>query len=152
MTVLERVRLKNIIILILALLNCFLIGTMALRHLQADSAQDRMALELSRLFASDGIMLDAAAVPPVASPATRTPVRNTEEDKLLAAFFLGDQLTAHDEGGGIYTCRSSNGEALGGMGVGNHFHFGMGGHAGQNHDEGQQQSSNFTHEIFLLSL
>ena len=112
MTILERVRLKNIIILILALLNCFLIGTMALQRLQADNAQARMALELSRLFASDGILLEATAVPSVSSPTTRTPVRNTEEDKLLAAFFLGENLTVQDEGGGIYTCRSSSGEAL----------------------------------------
>ena len=108
----ERARLKNIIILILAMLNCFLLGSMAVQRLQADSAQTRLAQELSRLFASDGILLDAAAVPTTSSPVVRTPIRSTEEDRLLAVFFLGEELNTQDEGGGIYTCRSSRGEAL----------------------------------------
>ena len=112
MTALERARLKNIIILILAMLNCFLLGSMAVRRLQADSAQIRLAQELSRLFAADGIALDAASVPSSSSPMTRTPVRSTDEDRLLAVFFLGEELHTQDEGGGIYTCRSSRGEAL----------------------------------------
>ncbi len=108
----ERARLKNIIILILALLNAFLLGSMAVQRLQADSAQARLAQELSRLFASDGILLNAADVPTVPSPVTKTPVRSTDEDRLLAVFFLGDALNTQDEGGGIYTCRSSRGEAI----------------------------------------
>lgn len=112
MTILERARLKNIIILILAMLNLFLLGSMAAQYFQTSSAQIRIAQELSELFAADGISLDAATVPSAASPSTRTPVRSTEEDRLLAVFFLGDQLRALDEGGGIYTCRSSAGEAL----------------------------------------
>ena len=108
----ERARLKNIIILILALLNAFLLGSMAVQRLQADSAQARLAQELSQLFAADGILLDAADVPVVPSPVTKTPIRSTDEDRLLATFFLGDELNTQDEGGGIYTCRSSRGEAL----------------------------------------
>ena len=108
----ERARLKNIIILILALLNCFLLGSMAMQRLQANSAQARLAQELSRLFAADGILLHAADIPTAPAPVTRTPVRSTAEDRLLAIFFLGEELNAQDEGGGIYTCRSSEGEAL----------------------------------------
>lgn len=111
-SVLERVRLKNIIILILAMLNCYLLGSLAVQRLQAENAQARIAQELSRLFSADGIQLEAASVPFVASPSTRTPVRSTEEDRLLAVFFLGESLNTLDEGGGIYTCRSSSGEAL----------------------------------------
>ena len=112
MTILERVRLKNIIILILAMLNCYLLGSLAVQRLQAENAQARIAQELSRLFSADGIQLEATSVPFVASPSTRTPVRSTEEDRLLAVFFLGESLNTLDEGGGIYTCRSSSGEAL----------------------------------------
>jgi len=109
---LERARLKNIIILILALLNAFLLGSMAVQRLQAGSAQARLAQELSRLFASDGILLNAADIPTIPSPVTKTPVRSTDEDRLLAMFFLGNELNTQDEGGGIYTCRSSRGEAV----------------------------------------
>lgn len=112
MIALERARLKNIIILILAMLNCFLLGSMAVQRLQASNAQTRLAQELSRLFAADGIHLDAANVPTASPPVTRTPVRSTEEDRALAVFFLGEKLSTQDEGGGIYTCRSSAGEAL----------------------------------------
>lgn len=108
----ERVRLKNIIILILLMLNLFLLASMALRRFQTTSAQDRIAQELSELFAADGISMDASVVPAGTAPVTRTPIRSTEEDRLLAVFFLGEELSAQDEGGGIYTCRSSAGEAL----------------------------------------
>ena len=37
-SVLERVRLKNIIILILAMLNCYLLGSLAVQRLQAENA------------------------------------------------------------------------------------------------------------------
>lgn len=108
----ERARLKNIIILILALLNLFLAGYLSVQHLQAKSAHNRIAQELSQLFAGDSIALNADVVPFDSAPLPRIPVRNTEEDRLLAAFFLGNNLNAIDEGGGIYTCRSSAGEAL----------------------------------------
>lgn len=111
-TALERVRLKNIIILILFMLNCYLLGNMASQRLQAEQAQSRVAEELSRLFAADGIRLDAAIVPSDSAPPTRTPVRSTEEDRTVAMFFLGESLNILNEGGGIYTCRSSSGEAL----------------------------------------
>ena len=108
----ERARLKNIIILILAMLNCFLLGSMAVQRLQRDSAHTRLTQELTHLFASDGILLEPAAVPTASSPVVRTPIRSTDEDRLLAVFFLGEDLNTQDEGGGIYTCRSSRGEAL----------------------------------------
>lgn len=108
----ERARLKNIIILILLLLNAFLLGTLLLRQYSAERARLQVAEEISALFAADGIALPADAVPADNAPAGRVPVRSTEEDLRLAAFLLGDGLTARDEGGGIYTCRSSIGEAL----------------------------------------
>lgn len=108
----ERVRLKNIIILILALLNLFLLGSMAVRHLRQETARNRLAEELSALFAADGITLDAQTVPASAPLFPRTPIRSTDEDRAVAAFFLGEALTAQDEGGGIFACRSETGEAL----------------------------------------
>jgi hypothetical protein len=109
---LERARLKNIIILILLMLNLFLLFSMVVHRFRTDSAQGRIALELSELFAADGIVLEASAIPSNTAPTALTPIRNTEEDRLLAVFFLGEEISALDEGGGIYTCRSSRGEAL----------------------------------------
>lgn len=112
MICLERTRLKNIIILILLLLNAFLLGTLLLRQYSAERARQQVAQEVSVLFAADGIALSADTIPADNAPAGRTPVRSTEEDLRLAVFLLGDDLTTRDEGGGIYTCRSSAGEAL----------------------------------------
>ena len=109
---LERTRLKNIIIFILLLLNMFLLGTLLLRHYSAESARLQVAREVAELFAADGIALSADTVPSDSAPAVRTPVRSTEEDLRLAIWLLGDDLTPRDEGGGIYTCRGSAGEAL----------------------------------------
>lgn len=112
MTHLERTRLKNIIILILLLMNAFLLGTLFYHRHSEASARSRMAQELSSLFAAEGIALSADTVPADSAPAGRTPIRSTEEDLRLAVWLLGDGLTTRDEGGGIYTCRGSAGEAL----------------------------------------
>lgn len=107
----ETFRLKNIIILILALVNVFLLSSLALRKSSEYAADRRAGEELQQLFEKDGVSLDSALLPSDQPPAGRTLTRSTEQDQSLAAFLLGSGLTVSDEGGGIYAYRSDFGLA-----------------------------------------
>ena len=50
----DRYLLKNIIIIILVLVNGFLLGSLSMRYWSAAKAQDQMQVQLVALFASDG--------------------------------------------------------------------------------------------------
>lgn len=108
----ERSRLKSIILMILALLNLFLLGSMGIRMVQERNSRAGIAAELTELFAADGVRLASGDIPAELPPSGRVPIRSTEEEETMAAFFLGEKLTATDEGGGIYLCQSDGGQAL----------------------------------------
>ena len=59
----ERYRLKNIIILILALLNAFLLVALGIRGTEEHTARRTQQQELVALFAADGMTLDPALIP-----------------------------------------------------------------------------------------
>lgn len=105
-------RLKNIIILILALVNVFLLGSLLLRKSEDTSARRQAATELTALFAADGVTLNPEAIASGPAPEGRTLNRSAEEDQKVAVFLLGDEATAGDKGGGISEYRSSGGTAL----------------------------------------
>ena len=58
----DRCRLKNIIILILALLNGFLLFSLAQRRVSEQRAFRRTAEQMVALFAGDGMTLDPGAI------------------------------------------------------------------------------------------
>lgn len=107
----ESWRLKNIIILVLALVNVFLLGSLVLRKTEDSASRRQAAAELTALFASDGITLDPAALSGQSAPEGRTLNRSVELDRKLAAFLLGDTATEADKGGGIYGYESDRGSA-----------------------------------------
>jgi len=106
----DRTRLKNIIILILALVNLFLLGSLAMRRSEGRAARLRTQAEMTELLASEGIRL-RIDLPDDLPPAGRTLHRDMSADRLLAASLLGTGMTESDEGGGIYTCVSPTGRA-----------------------------------------
>lgn len=108
----ETYRLKNIIILTLALVNVFLLGTLGMRQAQQVASQRKTTEELVTLFAAEGVTLSESAVSFDPPPAALTLERDTAAEKSLAAVFLGDELTAADEGGGILTYTSDLGQAV----------------------------------------
>lgn len=108
----DRFRLKNVIILILLLMDLFLLGALAYRRTAAQSVYDRGAEELSALFAADGIQLDPGVIPQSDPPAGRSLSRDTALDRKAAAYFLGKSLTSFNQGGGIYSYTGSAGAAL----------------------------------------
>lgn len=108
---LESFRLKNIIILILILLNVCLLFPLSSRFLAAQSARQQMTTQLVALFAADGIALDTAAISDKTPPTSQTPERNPEQERALATAILGKSLISSDHNGSIHTYDSDTGAA-----------------------------------------
>ena len=88
----ERYRLKNIIILILALLNLCLLGILSMR-ISAELSSRRQAREqLVSLFAAAEISLDADLISDETPPASLTLTRDEAEEQSMAAYLLGGTL------------------------------------------------------------
>lgn len=108
----DRFRLKNIIILILVLLNGFLIFSLAQRRTVQQDAFRRTAEQLVDLFQKDGMALDPGAISRDAPPDGVTLARDTALEGQAAAFLLGETLSSSDQGGGIFHYAGASGEAL----------------------------------------
>lgn len=108
----ERFRLKNIIILILVLLNGFLLFSLAQRRAAERDAHHRTAEQLAALFQEDGMTLDPGAVSRDQPPDGVTLARDTALEEQAAAFLLGEGLSSSDQGGGIFHYAGPAGEAL----------------------------------------
>ncbi len=108
----DRCRLKNIIILILALLNGFLLFSLAQRRASEQAAFRRTAEQLTALFAADGITLDPGVISRENPPGGVTLERDAALEREAAAFLLGASPAATDQGGGIFHYAGGAGEAL----------------------------------------
>ena len=99
----ETYRLKNIVILILLLLNLFLLGLIV--HLRLQQRHTALALEqqLVRLYENNGISLPEELETGAPSLTPMTASRNLNEEGSLAAFLLDQAVEEEDQGGGIYT-------------------------------------------------
>lgn len=106
----ETSRLKNIMILLLVLVNLFLLGFLGVRLSSEYTAQRRTVSELTSLFAADGVTLEEGAVVFGTPPQALTLTRDIELDQKMASFFLGSTVSVSDEGGGIYTFTSPAGQ------------------------------------------
>ena len=65
----DRYRLKNIIIIILLLVNGFLAGSLAIRQTSKRVSRRQTEEQLVELLAADGITLEADSIPAGAPPA-----------------------------------------------------------------------------------
>ncbi len=102
-------RLKNIIIIVLLLANAFLLVLLVSRRAEENAAHERAVTQLMQLYASDGVLLDAALLD--ALPATLLsvqPVRDTDAERAFAEGLIGS-VSSVDSGGGIYRYYSSDG-------------------------------------------
>ena len=104
----ERYRLKNIIILILVLVNVSLLSVLLYRKSEEYGTLLRTEEELIALFAASDITLERSAIswsdPPTGISMTRSPERELE----FARFLLGEALDETSQGG-IKTYRGSAG-------------------------------------------
>ena len=108
----DRYRLKNIIILILVLVNLFLLGSLASRKRAEQSSHRRAIQEMVELFAAHDITLPPEVIPRETPPVGRLLTRDLEMERQAAVFLLGERLSSADQGGGIYTYASDNGAFL----------------------------------------
>ena len=93
-------RLKNIIILILALTNLCLLGLLAVRMGTGYSSRQEATEQMAALFAAEGVSLDPDLVPGTVPPAGLTLARDSGEERKLAEFLVEGR--ALQIGGGSY--------------------------------------------------
>lgn len=108
----ERYRLKNIIILILALVNLFLLGSIIQRHSAQLSSRRIAAEQLSALFFADGMQLEPDCIPQEIPPDSLNLSRDPQLEDRAAALLLGQSNSESDQGGGIRTYKAQHGTAL----------------------------------------
>ena len=107
----DRYQLKNVIILILLLVNGFLLGSMAYRGTAARAARDRSVEQLVELFAADGMELFPGAIPDEEPPSSRVLTRDSALERSAAAALLGGGLRSSQRGG-ICSYSGASGAAL----------------------------------------
>ena len=103
----DRYRLKNIIIIILLLLNVFLGASLVSRETAVRSARSRTVQQLTALFAEDDMELAPDAISPELPPSSLTFSRDPVLEQKAAAFFLGDGLKQDTRSDSIYTAYTS---------------------------------------------
>lgn len=102
----ETYRLKNIVILILLLLNAFLLLLVAARYTAQLSASQELIGQTVALLEKNGIQIDDALLREDQDHPTAYSVeRSQAEEAAFAAAFLGSALSVRDAGGGtdLYT-------------------------------------------------
>ena len=108
----ERYRLKNIIILILVLLNLSLLLSLGGRRTAERSARRQVTEQLVELFSADQISLVPDLIPYQAPPASRTLVRDLEQERAIATALLGKSLRQSNSGDVVHGFDSDAGAAL----------------------------------------
>ena len=108
----DRYRLKNIIIIILALANFFLLGSLTVRQTSEHTTRRHMKEQLAELFAVDGMLLAADAVSDEAAPLPLNMSRDAAREQEVARFLLDGGVQRADQGGGIYSYAGAAGAAL----------------------------------------
>ena len=107
----DRSLLKNIIIIILVLVNAFLLASLLLRQNSALHSQRQTEEQLIELFAADGMTLEKKALSQKTPPPSFVLNRSIAREREAAAYFLGSNLIQEDQGGGTYTYTGDSGVA-----------------------------------------
>ena len=103
-------RLKNIIILILVMLNGFLLVLVGLRRGEA-AQYDRSALEYTvEVLAGRGIVVDPAGLSPAGDLPSLSLERDLETERKLVRALLDEAVEADNRGGGLYLFQGALGE------------------------------------------
>ena len=108
----DRYLLKNIIIIILVLVNGFLLASLVMHYTAGARVQRQTEEQLAALFAADGIQLDADILSQDPPPPALSLSRDPEREREAAAFFLGSPLTESGQDGDVVTYSSARGAAL----------------------------------------
>ena len=106
----ERSRLKNIILLILLLMNLALAASLGLRIAQGRAAEAALLSELRLRFEAEGCALPED-IPSETPPPVVTLERDSQREQAMAEAILGEGVTAADQGGGIVVYQGVSGQA-----------------------------------------
>lgn len=107
----DRYLLKNIIIIILVLVNGFLAGSLVGRHTESVRIRQETEAQLVSLFAADGMELNPDILSQDAPPALLSLSWDLHREETAAAFLLGDRLTLREQSGSSSTYVSPVGVA-----------------------------------------
>lgn len=107
----DRSLLKNIIIIILVLVNGFLLVSLASRYTESARIQRETEEQLVELFAADGMTLDADVLSQDAPPPLLSLSRDAEREQAVAQFFLGPHLSQREQTGDVSIYSSEAGVA-----------------------------------------
>lgn len=103
-------KLKNIMILILLVVNGFLLVLVAARSQEA-AQYERSALEQTvQVLERGGIQVDLSALSPAVGLSPLSVDRDLEQEEKLARALLGEDVQGDRQGGGVYLYRSALGE------------------------------------------
>lgn len=98
----EGAKIKNIVIVILLLLNVFLLFLMGGRRMEDIQSQETARLRAIQIIQDSGVTLDEAIVPREMTLTARQAVRDLEREISLATALLGGPVTAQARGGEVY--------------------------------------------------
>lgn len=102
-------KLKNIILIILALTNLCLLVFVVQRELQNNYLQRRARSDAVQFLADRGVTVTEAQIPDKETLLPQTVARNLEEEEVLAGQLLGGSIQVEALGGGVYRYFNGNG-------------------------------------------
>lgn len=102
-------RLKNIVIVLLLLVNVFLLTLLLSRRAEERAAYERSVEQLVTLYEANGVTLDAALLSREEEPFSAALDRNSAQEASFAAALLGDGVSVSESGGGVYRYTSEYG-------------------------------------------
>lgn len=108
----DRSRLKNVIIVILALLNAFLLISLVVQRSAEQTTHHRLEEQLILLFSADGMTMKEGTLPREEPPAALTLSRDAAREREAAAHFLGELISREEQGGGTVFYTGGSGTAL----------------------------------------
>ena len=102
-------KIKNIVIVILVILNGFLLFLVGGRRMETTHSHESARSSAIQIIRSGGVQLEEEIVPEHAELPALQAVRDPEWEKNLAAAVLGADVSVEALGGEVYRCRNQNG-------------------------------------------
>lgn len=105
----EWAKVKNIIILVLLLVNGFLLALVGARVGEARRYEQAALTQAARVLENSGIRVDLDAAAPADELSPQTVERDPDRELQMARVLLGGDVQAENRGGGLYLYQNENG-------------------------------------------
>ena len=102
-------KIKNIVIVILLILNGFLLFLVGGRRMETTHSHESARSSAIQIICNGGVQLEAETVPESTGLPVLQAKRDPEKEKALAAAVLGADVSVEALGGEVYRCRNANG-------------------------------------------